>query len=63
MQKRVKEENRIVVVLSDGMGGHGVKANMLATLTATMAMNLLLSTRTSKNSRDHNENVAGMQRA
>ena len=38
MQKRVKEENRIVVVLSDGMG-HGVKANMLATLTATMAMN------------------------
>jgi hypothetical protein len=38
MHKRVKEENRIVAVLSDGMG-HGVKANMLATLTATMAMN------------------------
>jgi hypothetical protein len=35
---RVKEENRIVVVLSDGMG-HGVKANVLATLTATMALN------------------------
>lgn len=38
MHKRIKEENRIVAVLSDGMG-HGVKANMLATLTATMAMN------------------------
>ncbi len=35
---RVKEENRLVCVLSDGMG-HGVKANILATLTATMAMN------------------------
>jgi hypothetical protein len=35
---RVKEENRIVVVLSDGMG-HGIKANVLATLTATMALN------------------------
>src|SRR4030042_2055963 len=35
---RVKEENRIVVVLSDGMG-HGVKASILATLTATMAVN------------------------
>ena len=35
---RVKEENRIVVVLSDGMG-HGIKANILATLTATMALN------------------------
>ncbi len=34
---KVKEENRIVVVLSDGMG-HGVKANILATLTATMAL-------------------------
>ena len=35
---KVKEENRIVAVLSDGMG-HGVKANVLATLTATMAVN------------------------
>lgn len=35
---RVKEENRIVMVLSDGMG-HGVKASVLATLTATMALN------------------------
>ncbi len=38
LHKRVKEENRIVAVLSDGMG-HGVKANVLATLTATMAAN------------------------
>ncbi|MFW6226978.1 MAG: SpoIIE family protein phosphatase, partial [Bacteroidota bacterium] len=34
---KVKEENRVVLVLSDGMG-HGVKANILATLTATMAL-------------------------
>ncbi|MDY0101512.1 MAG: SpoIIE family protein phosphatase [Lentimicrobium sp.] len=38
LMRRMVEENRIVVVLSDGMG-HGVKANMLATLTATMALN------------------------
>jgi len=36
--ERVKEEKRIVAVLSDGMG-HGVKANVLATLTATMVLN------------------------
>jgi len=36
--RKVKEENRIIAVLSDGMG-HGVKANILATLTATMAVN------------------------
>ena len=34
----VREENRIIAVLSDGMG-HGVKANILATLTSTMALN------------------------
>ncbi|MEE4177264.1 MAG: SpoIIE family protein phosphatase [Bacteroides sp.] len=38
VSQKVKEENRTVVVLSDGMG-HGVKANLLATLTATMGMN------------------------
>lgn len=38
LSQRVKQENRTVVVLSDGMG-HGVKANMLSTLTATMALN------------------------
>ncbi len=38
ISKKIQEENRIVCVLSDGMG-HGVKANMLAILTATMAVN------------------------
>ena len=38
LTSKVKEENRIVIVLSDGMG-HGVKASVLATLTATMAVN------------------------
>lgn len=38
VSQKVKEEGRTVVVLSDGMG-HGVKANLLATLTATMALN------------------------
>lgn len=38
LSEKIKEEGRTVVVLSDGMG-HGVKANLLATLTATMALN------------------------
>ncbi len=38
LSEKVREEGRTVVVLSDGMG-HGVKANLLATLTATMALN------------------------
>jgi hypothetical protein len=38
LSRNVREENRIVTVLSDGMG-HGVKANILATLTSTMAVN------------------------
>jgi len=38
LSSKVKEENRIILVLSDGMG-HGVKASVLATLTATMALN------------------------
>lgn len=38
LSKRLADEKRIVAVLSDGMG-HGVKANVLATLTSTMAMN------------------------
>jgi serine/threonine protein phosphatase PrpC len=37
LSERVKEENRTILVLADGMG-HGVKANMLATLTASMAL-------------------------
>lgn len=38
VSRKIKEENRTIAVLSDGMG-HGVKANVLATLTATMAIN------------------------
>jgi hypothetical protein len=40
ISRRIKEEGRIIVVLSDGMG-HGIKANMLGTLTATMAVNFV----------------------
>ena len=39
MSKRIPEENRVLCVLSDGMG-HGVRANVLATLTATISLNL-----------------------
>ena len=38
LSRRIREENRVIAVLSDGMG-HGVKANMLSTLTSTMAIN------------------------
>jgi hypothetical protein len=41
LSRKVKEENRTIAVLSDGMG-HGVKANVLATLTATMAVNFTI---------------------
>ena len=39
LSKRILEENRVLCVLSDGMG-HGVRANVLATLTATISLNL-----------------------
>lgn len=38
LSKKIKEEGRTIVVLSDGMGS-GVKANVLASLTASMALN------------------------
>ncbi len=37
--KRLPDEDRILCVLSDGMG-HGVKANVFATLTSTILLNL-----------------------
>lgn len=41
ISRKIREENRTIAVLSDGMG-HGVKANVLATLTSTMAVNFTI---------------------
>jgi hypothetical protein len=41
LSKKIKEEERIVAVLSDGLGS-GIKANVLATLTASMALNFTM---------------------
>jgi hypothetical protein len=38
LSRRIREEGRLIVVLSDGIG-HGIRANLLATLTATLAVN------------------------
>jgi serine phosphatase RsbU (regulator of sigma subunit) len=37
LSRKIKEEGRIITVLSDGLGS-GVKAGVLANLTATMAL-------------------------
>ncbi len=44
LTKRIKEEGRTIVVLSDGMGS-GIKANVLASLTASMALNFTMEHR------------------
>jgi hypothetical protein len=41
LTRKISEENRTIAILSDGMG-HGVKANVLATLTATMSLNFTI---------------------
>ena len=38
ISRRIKEDGRTLLVLSDGIG-HGIRANVLATLTASMAIN------------------------
>lgn len=38
LSRKIKDENRMVAVLSDGLGS-GIKASVLSTLTATMALN------------------------
>lgn len=40
LSQRIKEENRTVAVLSDGLGS-GIKASVLSTLTATMALKFI----------------------
>jgi hypothetical protein len=44
LTRRVKEEGRTIVVLSDGMGS-GIKANVLASLTSSMAVNFTIEHR------------------
>lgn len=41
LSKKIDGKQRVIAVLSDGMG-HGVKANVLATLTSTMALNFTI---------------------
>jgi len=42
LSSKIKDENRIVSVLSDGLGS-GIKASVLATLTATMASRFIVN--------------------
>lgn len=40
LTRKISEENRTIVVMSDGLGS-GVKANILASMTASMALNFI----------------------
>lgn len=44
LSKKISEDNRIISVLSDGLGS-GIKANVLATLTSTMAVSFISNSR------------------
>ncbi len=44
LTRRIKEEGRTIIVLSDGMGS-GIKANVLASLTSSMAVNFTIEHR------------------
>jgi hypothetical protein len=39
LSRKIREEGRIIAVLADGMG-HGIKANLLASLASTLALKL-----------------------
>ncbi len=41
LSKKIQDENRLICVLSDGLGS-GVRANVLSTMTASMALNFCL---------------------
>lgn len=42
LSEKIKNENRLVAVLSDGLGS-GIRANILATMTANMALNFTIN--------------------